>query len=116
MNRDWIRKSPNNIPAFKGCLQHYLLRDLAQIPRVFIETPAGCALDPDCLDWLTVGLRRKLLLEVDDRDTMKWLYDGVENKWRCESESDLISDPEEEEVNREVDGQEAPLERRTSTV
>ncbi|KAL9119267.1 MAG: hypothetical protein Q9187_004182 [Circinaria calcarea] len=115
MNRDWIRKAPDNIPAWKGCLQQYHLRDLARIPRVLIETPAGSALNLDCLNWLTVGLRRKLLLEVDDRDTMKWLYDGEENLWRYESEADLISDPEEE-VNHEVDEQEAPLERRTLTV
>ena len=115
MNRDWTRKAPDNIASWKGCWQQYQLRNLARIPRVVIETPAGSALDPDCLDWLTVGLKRKLLFETDDSDTMKWLYEGNESLWRYESESDLISEPEDE-ANDGANEEEALAERGAPTV
>ena len=114
MNRDWIRKAPDNIASWKGCWQEYQLRNLARIPRVLIETPAYSALNLDCLEWLTVGLRRKLLLETDESDTMKWLNDGEENLWRYESESDLMSDPEE--INDRDNEEEVSSESGTPTV
>ncbi|MCJ1252433.1 hypothetical protein MMC24_000239 [Lignoscripta atroalba] len=91
MNRDWQRRAPRSIRHWRGGWQIYQLRTFAGISRISIETPEGSDLHPECLDWMTSGLRRKYLLRVGSDNFMAWLLQQSANDRTYESEADLRS-------------------------
>ena len=58
--------------TWRGCWNRSQLASLAKIPKVTIETEES--LDVECLQWLTVGLRREYLKGSSDIPDLDWLY------------------------------------------
>ena len=71
MNDDWV---PERQSYWKGGWLYGSLRAIARIPKLVAEVPGYEQVDPDCLEWFTVGLRRCYLSGSTEEKSMQWLF------------------------------------------
>ena len=75
MNFDWELCLEGHKGSWRGLWHESQLRKFAQTPRLLLDLPEEPELNPHCLEWLTVGLRKKYLARTDDSPELAWLYE-----------------------------------------
>lgn len=74
MNREWRQHAPSERGKWIGDFSCNILRDIARIPTVNVETSDAVRLDPACREWFTKGLRREALSGNCNDPEMQWLH------------------------------------------
>jgi len=74
MNLEWTQHAPSERGKWRGGFSYNILRDIARIPTVNVETSDAVWLEPTCREWFTKGLRREALSGNCNDPEMQWLH------------------------------------------